>query len=327
MALIGKISPIKKQYSTEHGQSLASSLAAQGYTRFPGTFDIKTPHKERNGEYRTGLDENALYIKGLPKEDQIMEKERVRALKEELEQISGLDLSSRSDYYTKMFRAEAEGIKTASYVKLVDDPHGNTFNLADVDSAITYAWLRVHPEIAPNYSAWERGISNSRCPKISQCAFFVDDEEYESEVAYKENLAINSAISALDAMTPTRQLKIAKLLNLPLSYNTKPSVVYNTLNKYIKEASSKNTKMLSNVKNFNNISAMADENIEIRFNIKEALDFNIFRRGKNGKILEGEVLVADTEDEAIEYFTNSKNQDDYLALKKKIKEAKVIDIS
>lgn len=324
MATIGKVSPIKKQYSTEHGQSLASSLATQGYTRFPGTVDIKTPYKERNGEYRTGLDPNAIYIKGLPKEEQIMEIERVTALRDELQSWTGLDLSPRSKYYTEMFRGD-EQENTATYAKLIDGP--NTFNLSVPEHAIAYAWLRVHPLIAPNYSAWERGVSNSRCPKISECQFFIDDEEYESEIAYKENVAINSAISALDAMTPTRQLKVAKLLNLPLSYNSKPSIIYNALSKYIKEATTKNSKALANVKNFNNISNMADENIEIRFNIKEALDFNIFRKGKNGKILEGEVLVAESEDEAIEYFSNKKHQDDYLALKKKIKEAQIIDIS
>lgn len=320
MGKIGKISPIKKQHSTEYGQSLATSLAAQGFTRFPGTVDIKTPHKERNGEYRTGLDPNALYIKGLPKEEQAQEIERVTALREELESMTGLDLGPRSDYYAKMFQGEGA---RASYVKLIDGP--NTFNLSDPTSAITYAWLRVHPEIAPSYSAWERGQSNTRCPKISDCQFFVDDYEYETEIAYKEKTLINKAINLLENMTPIRQLKVAKLLSLPISYNSKPEVVYNALDTYIKQGSTKHGKALSNVKNFNNISSIADENIEIRFNIKQALDFNIFRKGKAGKIMEGEVLIADSEEEAVEYFTNPKNQDDLLALKKKIKEAEIID--
>lgn len=326
MGKIGTISPLKKTYSTEFGQSLASSLSQNGMTRYPGTFSFLQPYKERNGEYRTGLDPNALYIKALPKEEREQEIARVTALKEELEGITGLDLSPKSDFYTKMYQPDTFGSQyRASYVKLIDGP--NTFNLSDPMSAITYAWLRVHPDIAPSYFAYERGKSNARCPQISQCQFFVDDEEYETEIAYKDNIIINKAINGLDNMSPTRQLKIAKLLNLPISYNSKPAVIYNAINKYIKEGTAKHGARLANVKTFNEIASMADENIDIRFNIKEAIDFNIYRRAKNGKLMEGDVLVGDSEDDVVEYFSNPKNQDDYLALKKKIQAAQVIDIS
>lgn len=326
MGKLGKISPIKKQYSTEHGQSLASSLASHGMTRTPGTFAIFLPHKERNGEYRTGLDPNAVYIKALPKAEQEQEIARVTALRDELQERTGLDLGPRSEFYTKMYQPDTFGSSArAFYVKLIDGP--NPFNLDDPMHAITYAWLRVHPEIAPSYFAWERGQSSLRCPAISQCQFFVDDEEYETEIAYKDNTVINKAINGLETMSPTRQLKIAKLLNLPISYNSKPSVVYNALNKFLKEGTSKQGARLANVKAFNEIAAMADENIEIKFSVKEAIDFNIYRRGKNGRIYEGEVLVGDTESEVVEFFCNPKHQDDYLALKKKIQSAQVIDIS
>ena len=213
----------------------------------------------------------------------------------------------------------------ANYVKLIDGP--NTFNLSDPMSAITYAWLRVHPEVAPSYFSWERGQSSVRCPQISQCQFFVDDEEYETEIAYKDNIVINKAINGLDSMSPTRQLKIAKLLNLPVSYNSKPAVIYNAINKFIKEGTTKQGARLANVKAFNDIASMTDENIEIKFSVKEAIDFNIYRRGKAGRIYEGEVLVGDSESEVVEFFSNPKHQDDYLALKKKIQAAQVIDIS
>lgn len=326
MGTIGKISPIKKQYSTEYGQSLASSLAQQGMTMVPGCFDIKQPYKERNGDYRTGLDPNALYIKAMPKAEQEQEIARVTALKEELEAMTGLDLSPRSEFYTKMYAPDTFGSSMrAVYVKLIDGP--NTFNLADPMSAVTYAWLRVHPEIAPSYFAWERGQSSIRCPQISQCKFFVDDEEYETEIAYKDNTIINKAINGLETMSPTRQMKIAKLLNLPISYNSKPNVVYNALNKYLKEGTTKQGARLANVKSFNEIASMADENIDIRFSVKEAIDFNIYRRGKGGLIYEGDVLVGNDETEVVEFLSNPKNQEFYLALKKKIQSAQVIDIS
>lgn len=325
MGKIGKISPIKRDISKEGGQSLGSSLAERGMTMFPGTIEGKMPHKERNGDYRTGLDPEALYIKKLPKEEADIERARVKAMYEELTELTGLDLSPKSEYYSRMFDPSAFGEnERAQYVKLVDQ--ANTFNLSNPQSAITYAWLRVHPEIAPSYTAWEKGISNHRCPIVSSCKFFVDDTDFETEVAYKQNVLIDKAINSLFQMSPTKQLKIAKLIGLPVSYNSKPELVYNELTKYIKESAIKG-KSANNVRNFNTISQMADENIDIRFRIKEAIDFNVYRLGKAGKYYEGEAVVGDDEADLVEYFSSPKNQEDYLALQKKIDNAKSIEIS
>jgi len=50
---IGKITSIKKEYSNEYKQTLAGSLAANGYGRFPGSKVTFVPWKDTNGEYRT----------------------------------------------------------------------------------------------------------------------------------------------------------------------------------------------------------------------------------------------------------------------------------
>lgn len=320
---IGKISPIKREYSKEQGQSLASSLAEKGYTMFPGTIKGMVPYKEKNGDYRTGLDPNALYIKKMPKEEADIEIARVTATFKELTEATGLDLTPRSDYYTKMFDNHFSDTERAQYVKLEDK--ANAFNLSVTQQAITFAWLRVHPEIAPTYNAWERGLSSYRCPVVSSCQFFVDDEDFEQEVAYKRNMLTDKAINSLFAMSPTRQLKVAKLLNLPVSYNSKPEAIYNVLTSFIKDPSMKGKKS-SNIADFNAMSQMADENLEVRFKIKEALDFNVYRTGKGGKLYEGETVVGDNEQDLIEFFTSPKNQEDYLALQRKIDNAKSVEI-
>jgi len=323
MGKIGRISPIKRDFSKEGGQSLGSSLSEKGFSMFPGTVKGMVPYKERNGDYRTGLDPNALYIKKMSKEEGEMERARVQAMYDELTELTGLNLSPKSDYYSKMFDNQYSENERAQYVKLIDQV--NTFNLSNPQAAITFAWLRVHPEIAPNFSAWEKGLSSHRCPIISSCQFFVDDEEYESEIAYKQKVIINKAINSLETMSPTKQLKIAKLLGLPVSYNSKPEMIYNELDSYIKDSNVKG-KASINVRNFNTMSQMANENIEIRFRVREALDFNVYRSGKAGKIYEGETLVGDSEDEVIEYFLNPKNIEDFMALQKKIDNAKSIEI-
>jgi len=290
---------------------------------FPGTVKGIMPYKEKNSSYRTGLDPDALYIKQMSKEDAEIERARVTAMREELEAETGLDLSPKSEYYTRMFDSNFSESERAQYVKLQDQ--SNVFNLSVPQQAITFAWLRVHPEIAPSYNAWERGQSTHRCPVISSCQFFVDDVDFQTEVAYKQNMLIDKAVNSLFTMSPTRQLKVAKLLSLPVSYNSKPEAIYNVLTEFIKDVNTKGRKV-SNVTNFNTISQMADENLDVRFRIKEALDFNVYRTGKAGKIYEGETLIGDDENDIVEYFSNPKRNDELIALLKKIENAKSIEI-
>jgi hypothetical protein len=63
MGKIGKISTIKKDYNNSQLQTMQGGLASRGYTRIPGTGVFKYPYKELDGQYRTGLDPKAAYIR------------------------------------------------------------------------------------------------------------------------------------------------------------------------------------------------------------------------------------------------------------------------
>ena len=62
MGKIGKISTIKREYNSQI-HTMDSGLASKGMSRIPGTGVFKYPYKELDGQYRTGLDPNASYIK------------------------------------------------------------------------------------------------------------------------------------------------------------------------------------------------------------------------------------------------------------------------
>ena len=105
MGKTGKISSIKKEYNRNNG-SLEASLAAVGYSRFPGTGVRFVPYKENNGNYRTGLDEGALYLQKMKRENPEnfkLEVERIRTTRKDLEQRAGIDLGPRAAYYTEIF--------------------------------------------------------------------------------------------------------------------------------------------------------------------------------------------------------------------------------
>ena len=327
MGKIGKISPIKKIHDTAGGalKSLGSSLGDNNMNMFPGVNKTLTPYKEPSGAYRTGLDENALYIEAMkrvnPKEAE-QEIIRVRELKETLERETGLDLSPRSDYYSKIFENLGSDY-TATIVRLYDQD--NLFNLDIPQHAITYAWLRVHPEIAPSYTAWEKGLSTYRCKAISQCQFFVNDEEFEAVQEYNQNIKIAKATSIWFNMNNDRRYKVAKLLSLGVGRGSTEEMVYNLGNSYI-ESSKQSAKTSLNVENFLKIAELADENMNVRFRIAEAFDYNIYRKGKNGVIYEDKERIGDTEQEVIEYFSSPKHQEEFLALQKKIETAKIVEV-
>ena len=90
MGKLGKISTIKKEYNNAQLQTMQGGLAMKGLTRIPGTGVFKYPYKELDGQYRTGLDPNAAYIRRIqdPLERE-MEVERVTETRKRLEEALG----------------------------------------------------------------------------------------------------------------------------------------------------------------------------------------------------------------------------------------------
>ena len=146
MAQFGRISMIKK--APQPGvNTLTNALRENDYQRFPGTARMIPPYRESNGKYRTGLDENALYIKNIVDPDiREGERRRVAELRKKLEAEVGFDLGPESDFY----KFNSKSTNKAGFFKLTDKD--SVFDLSDPFQAITFAWLRVHPIIASSLS-------------------------------------------------------------------------------------------------------------------------------------------------------------------------------
>ena len=142
MGKIGKISTIKKEYnSSSQLQTMQSGLAQRGLTRIPGTGVFKYPYKELDGQYRTGLDPNAAYIRRIqdPTEREI-ETERVSALREKLENaLGGVDLSSRSKFWNYGLSLSTDDTLHVQPVKLIDGD--NFFDLSVPLQELAFSWL------------------------------------------------------------------------------------------------------------------------------------------------------------------------------------------
>ena len=319
MGKTGKISSIKKEYNRNNG-SLEASLAMNGYSRFPGTGVRFVPAKEPNGvDYKTGLNVKSAAMEKLKKtnpEQYKFEFERITALKEDLESRSGVKLDPRSPYYTEIFN-DRVNVK-AEIVRLKEGD--NIFDQDDVFRAITYEWLKVHPLIASSYQAWERG------EYASNTQFFVNDENIEEELKYKKKTLINRAIGTLETLSLEKRKKVARLLGLPVSDNSKEQFVYNLLDTFIKQQDIKtgDHKGGNPIDLFIKFSAMDDKIVSAKDLVDQAIKHSIYRITKGGRITEGGQEIAKTKEELVDFILDEKNQDDLFALQEKLKVKKSV---
>jgi hypothetical protein len=320
MGKIGKISTIKKEYSTVGMQTMQSSLSQKGMSRIPGTGVFKYPYKEIDGKYRTGLDVDASYIKRIQdKTERDLEIKRVKELRAKLEQSLGdIDLGPRSEFWNYAKSTSTNDTLHVQPAKLADGD--NLFDLAQPLVELQFSWLRVHPTIASSYQAWERG----EFPADTQ--FYVVDDEIEHQMVYKKKVLINRAITKFDTMTPDKKRKIARLLGLPVSDNSTEDLVYNLIDDTLKQSEFKagEYKGLSTIDTFNRFADMKDNLLHIKDLVKQAIAHSIYRMQPNGKIKEGEYEVAESEEALVKYLIDEDNQDALLTLEQKLKAKKLM---
>jgi hypothetical protein len=319
MGKIGKISTIKREFNSTQLETMQSNLAKKGLTRVPGTGVFKYPYKEFDGKYRTGLDPDASYIKRISdKDERELEIERVKELKKKLEdELGGMDLGPRSSFWNYALSNSTDDSSHVQPVKLIDGD--NFFDLSVPWKELEFSWLRVHPTIASSFQAWERG----EYPADTQ--FYVADEEIENKVAFKKKQLINKAIVKFDSLTPEKRKKVARLLGLPISDDTKEEVVYNLVDNILKQTEFKKGAFqgLSPVEVFNRFADMKENLLHIKDLIKQALMHSIYRIKPNGKVYQGELEIAEDESALAKFLANDENQHDLLTLENMVKSKKL----
>lgn len=319
MRKIGKILPIRFEFSKTKQETMQTSLAKHGFSRSPGTGEFKFPYKELDGTYRTGLDPNAAYIKRIQnKTAQEMEIKRVEEMRDLIQaSFPNLDLSPRSKFWDFSKGKDVEDTDYVSPVKLMDGE--NIFDLSLPRQALQFAWLRVHPVIASSLQAFQRG------DYPSDTKWYVADEELEDTMAYTKKMEINKAIVLLSDMAPTKRIKVARLLGLPISDDAKIEHVYNLIDNKLKETEFSEGKYrgLSPVKIFIQFATLDDNILNVKDLVKQALLHSIYRVKPNGKVLKGDTEMAKDEEELVKYLADDDNQEDLLMLEQELKGKKL----
>jgi len=319
---VGKISVLRKEYSSAEMQTMQGGLSQKGLTRIPGTGVFKFPYKEIDGKYRTGLDPTASYIQRIqdPTEKEL-EIERVTKLRDKLQDALGeTDLGPRAQYWNYALSKSSDDTTHIQPVKLLDGD--NFFDLSIPHQEIAFAWLRVHPTIASSHGAWERG----EYPADTQ--FYVADEDIENAVVFKKKQLINKAIVKFESMSIDKKRKVARLLGLPVTEDTKEEIVYNQIDTLLKKTEFDKGKFagLNPVEVFNRFADMKEDLLSVKDLVKQALAHQIYRAKPNGHIYEGEFEIAVDEEEVVKQLMDDDNQDLLLTLQGKLKTKKLASV-
>jgi hypothetical protein len=176
--------------------------------------------------------------------------------------------------------------------------------------------------IASSMESYLRGDSPS------ECQYYIADADVETKLAFSKKKEINKAISAFEKMPPSRQKRVARLMNLPVTDDTPEEEVYNIMDSALKEVEFKSGRFkgTSAVRMFNEISTLSEAKLKVKDIVEQALVKNIYRERASGKIYEGENEVFKSREELITYLLEDEHQEDLLMLEKKLNIKKLAEI-
>ena len=324
---IAEILPIPKEVKKGE-KSVASSLAAHGFHRQPGSIVRQMPDRLPDGRYVTGMDEFAPDVMAIidPVEREA-EQLRRKNLRKRLETATSIDLGPRSEFYSKMMQGDRDGKYTtkdgvtftvAQMAKLKDG--ANIFNFQNPMEEINFLWIsQLKHLVAPSLDAWKKG----KCK--SGCQFYVRNPEMEDKIIYDEKREINKAIINLTQASLDKRKQVARLLGLPVSDSDKEETVYNLLDTYIKqgEVSTGEYKGQRTVTLFNRMMELKENMLSVKDLVKQAITLGVYRK-KNRKVYGGETEVAEDEDALVKNLLSTKNQEDLMALEIKVSDKKKV---
>lgn len=243
-------------------------LEKEGRTKLPGCGDYVQP-AQRNGKWLTGLDEAApeVIAKG------IAEVERVRAEREELERLTGKDLSPTNDNYWENV--------------LIPINRNIAFDDTNPEHRIQLAALRARKNVAPNPD-----VSKGEYPGVK---YYLTRPEEESGYRLKPKKEKAEALARLvDLMKDTNKARIlARTLGFSVGSETSPETMYEMFYNYIDRFPKENT-----IKLFNEQMDRPIVELQVELSFDEAYNKGLIINDK-GTFRRGNLALGRTKKEAV----------------------------
>ena len=189
---------IIKQIPDEYAES--TGLGKYNRSRMPRCFDRLSPSLGQDGRYVTGLDELSMSVAKIQDDkERDFKKKEIATLRENLERLTGQDLSGTSPYWETFFVE----------LKADNDLILNRSNPKDV--------IRYHVLIANNYAAPSKDDAGN--PIYKDCKYYVFTTEKENKEKVSVRKLKNKARSELFKMSDITPEQKADLSNIIGEYD------------------------------------------------------------------------------------------------------------
>jgi hypothetical protein len=280
----------------------AQMLGLDKYNRskFPGTFEVLQPGKTADGRWVTGMDEDAISVKSIT-DPELREKrkEEIKEVREELERLTGQNLSATSDYWNTY------------YIRIVDKL---ALNFDNPNDRVKYYIL-----LANNYAAPELEAKSN--PEFLNSKFYMhraENEEGQKAVKSRER---DKAVADLYAMYDNKP-KLVLIGKYILGSKVKDSMsqdgIYNLLRSGIE-----NDKEGTIVRKFNESTSKTIEELQFKLILDEAIARHVIRI-REGYYQRGNATYGKTIKDVLKFLSSPENANEFASIKEEVEEKRVL---
>lgn len=282
----------------QHADSSASSVGLDKYNRskLPGTFEIVQPGKGVDGRWITGIDEDSLVVNQindpLAREKR---KEEVKKLREDLERLTGLNLSATNGEFWKTYK-----------IVLRDN---FSLDLANAQDKLKYYVL-----ISNEYAGPELEVMSN--PDYNNTKYYISRKEEEAKGRVITRKVKDEARAKLLELSKNydKMILIAKYLlgTRRIKQGLNEEIAYEELSKYIDDPKEK-----VNVSNFILALEKTVEELQHKLVLDEAQRMGVVKV-REGYYQRGNATYGKSLKEAIEYLSAVENSSEFASLKEEV---------
>jgi hypothetical protein len=261
---------------------------------------VLQPGKTADGRWVTGMDEDAISVKSIT-DPELREKrkEEIKEVREELERLTGQNLSATSDYWNTY------------YIRIVDKL---ALNFDNPNDRVKYYIL-----LANNYAAPELEAKSN--PEFLNSKFYMhraENEEGQKAVKSRER---DKAVADLYAMYDNKP-KLVLIGKYILGSKVKDSMsqdgIYNLLRSGIE-----NDKEGTIVRKFNEATSKTIEELQFKLILDEAIARHVIRI-REGYYQRGNATYGKTIKDVLKFLSSPENANEFASIKEEVEEKRVL---
>lgn len=268
-------------------------LEQDGRSKFPNCYDIIQPAIGKDGRWITGLDEHARKVLAIRDPQQKAETiEKIKAERESLEELTGLDLSGKSKFWEEFF---------------VEINTKKPLDLTVPMDRIKYHIILASYDVAPN-------LKETTNADYFNAKYYVarKHEDVAEKISKKKKYgeAISTVLELIK--TPDKAILIGKYLGLPVSNTTPQDNLFD-----IYQTSLEQDEKTGFIDKFNNALQKTQDELNIKLIFDEGVQYNVIRL-RDGYYQRGNITYGKTISEAIAFLSNVKNNSELLSVQDEV---------